>query len=136
MKTSPFTFLLPLSTFHFPLSSFLFPLSTFLFPLVCSCAHRPATDTAQQAVGNPVPVTYIMVCCHEMDRGTKFLAGDSACWSLSSNAHQFAEVKSYLEKSRAKGGATVDYILNTDPDEIRMNTVFFLQEQRKNGVWQ
>ena len=66
----------------------------------------------------------------------KFLTGDSACWSLASNAQQYKEVREHLEKSRQKGEAVIDYILNTDPDEIRMNTVFFIQEQRKNGLWQ
>ena len=66
----------------------------------------------------------------------KFLTGDSACWSLASNAQQYKEVREHLEKSRQKGEAVIDYILNTDPDEIRMNTVFFLQEQKKAGVWQ
>lgn len=66
----------------------------------------------------------------------KFLAGDSACWSLASNAQQYKEVREHLEKSRKKGEAVIDYILNTDPDEIRVNTVFFLQEQKKAGVWQ
>ncbi|MBP5436804.1 MAG: hypothetical protein J6Y30_02345 [Treponema sp.] len=66
----------------------------------------------------------------------KFLTGDSACWSLASNAQQYKEVREYLEKSRHKGEAVIDYILNTDPDEIRMNTIFFIQEQKKNGIWQ
>ena len=66
----------------------------------------------------------------------KFLTGDSACWSLASNAQQYKEVREHLEKSRQKGEAVIDYILNTDPDEIRMNTVFFLQEQKTAGIWQ
>ena len=66
----------------------------------------------------------------------KYLTGDSACWSLASNAQQYKEVREHLEKSRQKGEAVIDYILNTDPDEIRMNTIFFLQEQKKAGIWQ
>ena len=66
----------------------------------------------------------------------KYLTGDSACWSLASNAQQYKEVRTHLENSRQKGEGVIDYILNTDPDEIRMNTIFFLQEQKKAGIWQ
>ena len=41
----------------------------FIMPLAIAmsgCAGRKAAQ-------GPVPVTYIMVCCHSMDRGTKFL---------------------------------------------------------------
>ena len=33
-----------------------------------------ALSNAAPAPSAPVPVTYIMVCCHEKDKGTKFLA--------------------------------------------------------------
>ncbi len=40
------------------------------------CGCKTSTAKTENNHDTPVPVTYIMVCCHEMDRGTKFLANE------------------------------------------------------------
>lgn len=48
-------------------------------PFITGCKNPykkisiPASGEEEEQAKGPVPVTYIMVCCHEMDKGTRFL---------------------------------------------------------------
>lgn len=49
----------------------------------------------------PVPVTYIMVCCHAVDKGTKFLARGG--WDTKHDYRDYGFARDQMAKIKAAG---------------------------------
>ncbi|MDR2905011.1 MAG: hypothetical protein LBU73_03550 [Helicobacteraceae bacterium] len=62
----------------------------------------------------------------------KYLTSQSAIWSLASNAKQLKLVKSHLTNAKILDSKLKNYMLKTDPEKIRENTIEFLKKNREN----
>ena len=66
--------------------------------MICSCKTvQKASDQGDK----PVCATYIMVCCHVMDKGTKFLAGDQ--WDTAHDYRDYGFTLQMMRKIREAG---------------------------------
>ena len=63
-----------------------------------------------------------------------FLSGETAKWSLCSNAKQYSEVKKYLNSIKASN-KFVDEILQNDPEKYKEEINTILKEQKQKGIW-
>ena len=68
-----------------------------LFGFVLSCGMVSGTDCKMM----PVPVTYIMVCCHGADKGTKFLANGE--WDTKHDYRDYAFARDQMRKIKEAG---------------------------------
>ncbi|MGI5173372.1 hypothetical protein H0R92_07190 [Treponema sp. OMZ 840] len=64
-----------------------------------------------------------------------FLTGQTALWSLASNARQFDSVRTYIDSKRSVHKKTADYILYTDPEDIKTAIIRIIASQREKGLW-
>ena len=75
-----------------------------LFAVAMSCGASFGADDAPIGVfdsGAPVPVTYIMVCCHGADKGTKFLANGE--WDTKHDYRDYAFARDQMRKIKEAG---------------------------------
>ena len=75
-----------------------------LFAVAMSCGAAFGADDAPIGVfdsGAPVPVTYIMVCCHGADKGTKFLANGE--WDTKHDYRDYAFARDQMRKIKEAG---------------------------------
>jgi hypothetical protein len=72
---------------------------------------------------------------NEMANANYYMAARSAIWSISSNIRTFPSVSEYIQRNTLLGNDIKEYIVNTDPDRIQMDTIEFINQQRQKGIW-
>ena len=82
--------------------------------LSVSLAADGGCGTELDALTSPVPVTYIMVCCHFADKGTKFLAGGG--WDSTHRYEDYPFAREMMLKIKESGVNVVGIDL-TNPSQ-------------------
>jgi hypothetical protein len=77
----------------------------------------------------------VMDYCNETKNVNYYLAARTAMWSISSNMQTFPQVREYIQKNNILDNGITEYIINTDPNKIRAETIDFVKMQRKKGIW-
>jgi hypothetical protein len=73
--------------------------------------------------------------CNNLTELNLFLTGNTAKWSLCSNAKQYDKVNNYLKLLKEKNPIISD-LLTKEPDKIQKEMITILKEQKAKGVWQ
>ena len=86
--------------------------------VTCKFTPNPAAKTVPRRRGGvaskPVPVTYIMVCCHWNDKGTKFLANGK--WDSTHKYEDYAFAREMMRQIK-ESGVNVVGIDMTNPSQ-------------------
>ncbi|MDR0322184.1 MAG: hypothetical protein LBI28_11825 [Treponema sp.] len=80
-------------------------------------------------------LTIIMQYHNETENLNLYLVVRSAMWSIASNAMTYPQVRNYATNNRILNNELKRYILNTDLNIMRNETVEFIRQQREKGIW-
>jgi hypothetical protein len=71
----------------------------------------------------------------ETENADFYMAARSAMWSISSNILTYPLVKEHIMKNDILSNELREYLLNNDPNKIQSDTIDFIRQQKKKGIW-
>jgi hypothetical protein len=77
----------------------------------------------------------VMTYCNETENVNYYMAARSAIRSIFSNMLTYSQIKEYVLQNTILNNEMKEYILNNDPNKIQVDTMNFINIQRKNGIW-
>jgi hypothetical protein len=77
----------------------------------------------------------VMAYFNETENVNYYLAARSAMWSISSNALNYFQIKEYVMTNDILNNEIKNYILQSDPNKIQVETMEFINTQRGKGIW-
>lgn len=91
------------------------------------------------STGNVQYIDYLLTIIKNYYAETKnanfYMAARTAMWSISSNILTFSFVKEHIMKSDILSNELREYLLKNDPNKIQSDTMDFIRQQRKDGIW-